>query len=493
VFTSKPRISSLSSILERTFTSARWRQLADTLRLAVRRSSLSRIYGRSAAALVQEHFAGMDPHAIVTSSRTFPEYMRVDLNRTLERLLPRGEIRCVGVHERYGHQTLEYATLLQPDGQVSLAPLRFDDVHIGEAIPARCLVTALWLIPATETRAAHVVLLSPAKRYGQLGGWHLEIAVPAGAAGEAVVTGIFDALEAALTRSASYRGKVLSLEREQQMMGMGASVLVHRLAPVAREDVILPAATLHLLERNVFQFAARREALRAMGLPVKKGLLFYGPPGTGKTHTIRYLAGALPGHTTLLVTAEQVANIADYMTLARLLSPAIVVIEDADLIARQREHLGAPFEEALLNRLLNEMDGLRDNAEILFVLTTNRPEALEMALTARPGRIDQAIEFPLPDADGRRKLARLYGKAAPVAEATLDYIAERTARVSPAFIKELMRRSAQLALDHGPQTEVTLADVDAALDELLFSGGRLNAALLGALGARPDGEGAHSS
>jgi ATP-dependent 26S proteasome regulatory subunit len=129
-------------------------------------------------------------------------------------------------------------------------------------------------------------------------------------------------------------------------------------------------------------------------------LLFYGPPGTGKTHTIRYLAGALRGHTTLLITAEQVALIEEYMTLARLLSPSLVVIEDADLIARKRESMDGPCEEVLLNRLLNEMDGLKENAEILFVLTTNRPESLEAALRARPGRIDQAIEFPLPDGDG---------------------------------------------------------------------------------------------
>src|SRR5262245_61985171 len=125
--------------------------------------------------------------------------MRVDLNRTLERLLPRSEIRCVGLHERWGNQTLEYATLLHPDGQVSLAPLRFDDVDIGEATPARCMGTALWLVPARWSRAAHVVLLSPAKRYGQRNGWHVEIVVQAGAAGEAVVSGIFDGVEAALT------------------------------------------------------------------------------------------------------------------------------------------------------------------------------------------------------------------------------------------------------------------------------------------------------
>src|SRR4030095_7038261 len=95
--------------------------------------------------------------------------------------------------------------------------------------------------------------------------------------------------------------------------------------------------------------------------------------------------------TTLLVTAEQVGLIDQYMTLARLLSPSIVVIEDADLIARERERMDSPCEEVLLNRLLNEMDGLKEDREILFILTTNRPEALEAALTARPGRSAHAI------------------------------------------------------------------------------------------------------
>jgi ATP-dependent 26S proteasome regulatory subunit len=84
------------------------------------------------------------------------------------------------------------------------------------------------------------------------------------------------------------------------------------------------------------------------------------------------------------------------MNLARLLQPTMVVIEDVDLIARDRNQMG-PCEESLLNRLLNEMDGLKEDADILFILTTNRPEQLETALASRPGRIDQAIEVPLPD------------------------------------------------------------------------------------------------
>jgi ATP-dependent 26S proteasome regulatory subunit len=93
--------------------------------------------------------------------------------------------------------------------------------------------------------------------------------------------------------------------------------------------------------------------------------------------------------------------------------------------------------------LLNEMDGLKEDADILFVLTTNRPEQLEGALANRPGRVDQAIEIPLPDDIGRRKLVQLYGKGLRLDEALIDEAVRRTSGVSAAFIKELMRRTAR--------------------------------------------------
>ena len=215
--------------------------------------------------------------------------------------------------------------------------------------------------------------------------------------------------------------------------------MVHKLPPVQREEVILPEATLKLLDRNVLSFVGNRPQLRRLGQSTRKGILLYGPPGTGKTHTIRYLASNLPGHTTLIITAAQVALLAQYMSLARLLQPAMVVIEDVDLIARDRNQMGA-CEELLLNGLLNEMDGLKQDADILFVLTTNRPEQLESALAGRPGRIDQAIEVPLPDDIGRKKLVQLYGRGLPLDEPIVGEAAQRTEGVSAAFIKELMRR-----------------------------------------------------
>lgn len=168
------------------------------------------------------------------------------------------------------------------------------------------------------------------------------------------------------------------------------------------------------------------------------------------------------------------------MTLARLLQPSIVVLEDADLIARERTEMGSPCEEVLLNKLLNEMDGLKEQADILFILTTNRPESLEAALTARPGRIDQAIEFPLPDEEGREKLVRLYSQGVELSEDTIMAIVKRTERVSPAFIKELMRRSLQFHLERDSSGHLDLPDVESALEEMLFSGGSLNLKLLGA-------------
>ncbi len=208
--------------------------------------------------------------------------------------------------------------------------------------------------------------------------------------------------------------------------------------------------------------------------------MFYGPPGTGKTHTIRYLAGALKGHTTLLIVAEQITLLSEYMTLARLLQPSLVVIEDVDLIAKDRREMSGPCEQALLNKMLNEMDGLNPDSRILFILTTNRPETLESALASRPGRVDQAIEFPLPDDRGRGRLVELYSKGLSVSDDVKREIVVRTAGVSASFIKELMRRCAQFHLERSDDGAVEIDDVEFALDEMLFSCGSLNRKLLGA-------------
>jgi ATP-dependent 26S proteasome regulatory subunit len=285
-------------------------------------------------------------------------------------------------------------------------------------------------------------------------------------------------IERKIAQAGSYRGKVLSLELDDNYSGSISGIRVHRLKTVRRDEVILPEKTLGLLERNVTRFIEQRDRLNEMRLGIKKGLLFYGPPGTGKTHTIHYLASQMKDHTTLLITAEQVGLLDHYVQLARFLQPSMVVIEDVDLIARARTSMRNACEESILNRLLNEMDGLREDAKVLFVLTTNRPDQLEEALTSRPGRIDQAIEFPLPDDEGRRKLIQLYGGGLKISDALLPFLIQKSKGGSGAFIKELMRRSAQFLVESG-EKNLAGRHVESALDEMLFSGGSLNAKLLG--------------
>ena len=362
---------------------------------------------------LERHFAPLRPRETLATSRTYPIRQQADLQQALDELF--GDRRVpdnfVGVQQQYRHELVSFSRMLEQNrNSVELAPAQYEEVDIGRGETVRCLKNGLWLL--REERGPYAVALTHVDNYGQ-GGDSLivEIATPPGDMGIELCTRVFEALERRLSKNSCYRGRALSLGQLDRFAGSTQRIRVHDLEPVTRDALILPDATLQAVERNVLLFAEQRQALRALGLSTQKGLLFHGAPGTGKTHCIRYLAGSLPGHTTLLITAEEMGLLPEYMALARLLQPALVVIEDADLIARERTERDSACDEVMLNRLLNELDGLRERADVFFVLTTNRPETLEPALASRPGRIDQAIEFPLPDERLRRRLIELYAKS----------------------------------------------------------------------------------
>jgi ATPase family associated with various cellular activities (AAA) len=303
-----------------------------------------------------------------------------------------------------------------------------------------------------------------------------------------------------------FRGQVLSFGGE--VFDPGHSLLGIQRRPVLdRSRLILPEATLAAVERQVVGVSRRRERLLTSGQHLKRGLLLYGPPGTGKTHTVRYLLSELTGSTVILLTGMALHLVAEACSVARALQPAMVVVEDVDLIAEERGM--APGEHPLLFQLLNEMDGLAEDADVVFVLTTNRPDLLEPALAARPGRVDQAVELALPDRSARRRLLELYrGDLRLDADALEDVIA-RTEGVTASFLKELLRRAAVIAadaeaLDGGPATgdgrpvagdggpvarqgalRVSAAQLGAALDELLDTRNAMTRILLGT--TREDG------
>ncbi|MEM8884636.1 MAG: AAA family ATPase [Planctomycetota bacterium] len=437
------------------------------------------------AGLLKEHFAPLAPDDLTVTNRQFPHHMRADLQRAVDGIMKDYDHFC-GVRREYSHESLSLAELIVPTahGPATSVPPQYEEMDIGEDEPVRCLKNGLWL--GHDGAEKYALLLARAEVHGDATGMQLQVATRNDPAGSDVTQRLLREVEKALLESRCYRGKILSLEDSgRRFFGESTGIAVHKLRSVERDAVILPRKTLELLDRNVIGFARQSSRLSERGLSTKKGVLFYGPPGTGKTHTIHYLASALEGFTTFLITAEQVGYLDEYMSLARLLQPSVVVMEDVDLIAKDRE-----FDDScgsvLLHKLLNEMDGLRPDAEVVFILTTNRPEVLESALASRPGRIDQAIEFPLPDEEGRVKLIHLYSYGLVLSDDLVSATARRTDRVSASFIKELMRRAAQFQIERGGEDGVLAEeDVDNALEEMLFAGGSLNRKLLG---ANPDAE-----
>jgi ATP-dependent 26S proteasome regulatory subunit len=244
---------------------------------------------------------------------------------------------------------------------------------------------------------------------------------------------------------------------------------------VREDDIILPAGVLQRVHRHVAGIAAHRDRLRDAGQHLKRGLLLYGPPGTGKTHTVRYLLSALPELTVVLLAGPAIAYVAEAASMARALQPALVVLEDCDLVADSRERHHGP--QPLLFTVLETLDGLGDDADVAFLLTTNRINVLEPALAQRPGRVDLAVEIPLPAEDARRRLMRLYARDLPFTPAALDRAAERAVGVTASFAKELLRRSVLIAAEAGH--DPSDADLGTALDEMLSQAESITRSLLG--------------
>ncbi len=299
-----------------------------------------------------------------------------------------------------------------------------------------------------------------------------------------LATEVASRLRTLAVRHNVFRGQVVSFGGE--MFGHHGSVLAfHHRHRLPADALVLPATTFEDVRRQVVGVARARQRLRASGQHLKRGLLLYGPPGVGKTHTVRYLVGELTGTTIVLLTGKTLHAIGEACSIARTLQPSMIVVEDVDLIAEQRDHYagGAP----LLFTLLNEMDGLEDDADVVFLLTTNRVDLLEPALAQRPGRVDQAVHIDVPDRESRRRLVELYQGSLELDGDGLDGVLDRTDGVTASFLKELLRRSAVLATDD----EAADADavivvgrdhLDRALADLLDTRNAMTRAVLGYAG-----------
>jgi hypothetical protein len=279
------------------------------------------------------------------------------------------------------------------------------------------------------------------------------------------------------------KGQVISL-----VMGeygpSAAGVTFHARPSLTASDVILPDGLLQKVSDHAVGIARHRDSLNRYGQHLKRGILLYGKPGTGKTHTVKYLLSQSEGATAILLSGGSLARISEAATMARALQPSIVVLEDCDLIAEDRSFGHGP--QPLLFEVLDAMDGLDNDADVAFVLTTNRVDMLERALAQRPGRVDLAVDIPLPAQAERVGLVKLYARGIPFSAEAVQDAAERTEGTTASFARELVRRAVvAAALEDTPVGDTHLAK---AVDDLMADGEALTRSLLGS-GNGSDGDG----
>lgn len=432
-------------------------------------------------ALLREYLGeGAADQSVVT--RTLPPFEQVNLQTALDAWSrePGRKVTIQGVSlpPHFGGITLQQLLTGRAMAPVSLSAPALVDLPNGPGSTLACLQTALLLVDDAAGR--YVIMLGPPDEHGPNQLFAVEIAGLSVADAQAV-----HARLAELRHELNvYRGHLLDVS----LTSMGGVTLEFGVLPhTARDDVVLPEPVLGRVERHALGIAAHRQALLSAGQHLKRGLLLYGPPGTGKTHTMRYLVGRMTGYTRFVLTGRALHAIGSVAELARDLEPAVIVLEDVDLVAEDRS-FGPSSTSSVLFDLLDAMDGAAADADLLFLLTTNRADLLEPALAARPGRVDVAIQIDLPDEEGRERLLALYGRSLPLRLSGVEVreIVERTDGVTASFVKELLRRAMLEALhDNAAAPEVTAAHTGRALDDLLDAGQQLTRSLLG-VGTDPE-------
>lgn len=414
--------------------------------------------GRSLADELKKHL-GTSPSALPLIVESFGAHRLADANIVLDALVATDKnAALIGVSGQQRHH-MDFSDLLDVNGERgTIGEPEYTSLAIGPGEQRRFLGAGIHLFKFQETAIA-VYLRQANPEYGRSEA-RLEILSP----DSQVSDGFLTEFREGMRNSSVFRGHVISFKTSDYAESTGGVTFHHRESMTA-EELILPEGIRARIEEQVLGVGTHREVLAAHGAHLKRGVLLYGPPGTGKTHTVRYLSAAATDHTIILLNGNTLPLVSHASAMARALQPAIVVLEDCDLIAEDRSFGHGP--QPLLFEVLDAMDGLEPDADVTFLLTTNRVDSLERALVQRPGRIDLAMEIPRPDINGRKALINLYGAKLNLDPKTVASVAELIDGTTASFTRELVRRAILTAAVAGetPQDSHLITAAEELMDD----------------------------
>ena len=211
--------------------------------------------------------------------------------------------------------------------------------------------------------------------------------------------------------------------------------------------------------KEIVEYLHDPQKYQEIGASMPKGILLVGPPGTGKTMLAKAVAGeanvpffSMSGSEFVeMFVGMGASKVRDLFRQAKEKAPCIVFIDEIDAIGKKRDgQLGGNDErEQTLNQLLTEMDGFEGNTGVIILAATNRPEALDPALT-RPGRFDRRVPVELPDLKGREDILKVHAKKIKVAE-DVDWnkVARMASGASGAELANIVNEAALRAVRDG--------------------------------------------